>query len=511
MDNRLSVREGESATINCSTIAFPDNITYTLTNNGTPITLAADNSYTIDPTRMQDAGIYTCTATNDVGTSVLNITLEVRSLPGQVSNIMVDDNVGNITLSWGAAEENGAEIIGYNIVINYKEIEKEFGSDGPATSITVTNEELVDLFSKGGEKIFNFTIIITAVNGIGEGEAVTEHETIKVECVPGQVSNIVVDDSDDNITILWDAAEENGAEITAYNIVIKYKEVENEFSSDGPATSITVTNEELRDLFSKGGEKMLTIIIKAVNGIGEGEAVTEQEAIIVEYVPGQVSNIMVDDNNDDITISWNAAEENGAEIVGYSIIIKCEEIEKEFSSDGPATSITVTNEELRDLFSKGGEKMLTIIITAVNGIGEGEAVTDQEAINVEYIPGQVSNIMVNMEENDITISWNAAEENGAEIIGYNIVIKYKEIENEFGSDGPATSITVTNEELRDLFSKGGVVMVTIIIRAENRIGEGDAVREEATLQPPDNNGALPELPHHLLSTLLVIFAYLIAF
>lgn len=38
----------------------------------------------------------------------------------------------------------------------------------------------------------------------------------------------------------------------------------------------------------------------------------------------------------------------------------------------------------------------------------------------------------------------------SEIIGYNIVIKYEKIENEFSSDGPATSITVTNEDLRNL-------------------------------------------------------------
>ena len=289
MGDRLSVREGESATINCSADAFPAVISYTLTNNGATLPLATDNSHTIDSTRMQDAGIYTCTATNDVNTSVLNINLEVGSTPGQVSNIMVDDKEDDITISWDAALENGVAILHYIIVLKYEEIEKELNTTGEATSITLTNEELHKLFSKGGEIML--TITITALNGIGKGDPFSVQETIKVEFVPGQVSNIKVTPEGDDSIISWDPAEDYGDKIIRYNIVIRYNGLEKKLSTDGPTTNITVTNEDLREFFSKDGELMVTITITAENGIGEGEPFEEPGTLQLSQNSGARSKL----------------------------------------------------------------------------------------------------------------------------------------------------------------------------------------------------------------------------
>ena len=178
MGDRLSVREGESATINCGATAFPPEINYTLTNSGTPITLAADNSHTIESTMMEDAGTYTCTATNEVDTSELNVILEVGSPPGQVSNIMVDDNEDDITISWDPAEDYGEGISRYNIVLSYDGIEKELSVDGSTTSTTVTKEKLRELFSKSGDVMV--TLTITAENNFGEGEPATETAALQL-------------------------------------------------------------------------------------------------------------------------------------------------------------------------------------------------------------------------------------------------------------------------------------------------------------------------------------------
>ena len=187
-DDDLSVREGGSATINCSAVAVPADISYTLTNNGANLTLGADNSHTIDPARTQDAGIYTCTATNDVGTSVFNIALKVGPIPGQVSNIRNRTEGDDIIISWDPAEDYGEEIIRYNIVISYNGLEKNLSTDGPTTSITVAKEDLREYFSKDGE--VKVTITITAENEIGKGKPVMESATLQLTQSSGARSKL---------------------------------------------------------------------------------------------------------------------------------------------------------------------------------------------------------------------------------------------------------------------------------------------------------------------------------
>ena len=179
------IPEGSNGVIDCSTVAFPDTTSTMLTRGGSALELDGDNTHTISNATLQDVGVYTCTATNEVGTSRLDVTLQVGrlqvgSLPGLVSNIKFEKfNTNEFTFSWDAADGNGADVRSYDIVIAYGDKEVEYmvntTSQSSATTISLAN---VKLGEDDKEEKVVLRITVTAVNGVGRGESTTENFTV---------------------------------------------------------------------------------------------------------------------------------------------------------------------------------------------------------------------------------------------------------------------------------------------------------------------------------------------
>ena len=173
----VSLREGQSTTINCAAVGFPPVTSITLSRDGAAIELDSDNSYVISNVMVKDAGLYTCTATNELGSTTLNTTVEVGQVPGQVGNVRVDVAMDKdkVIISWDAAADNRAKIVRYEIIVRYNNMEIKKNVLG--TQLILTEAELS--ISKEGEEI-SISITVTAVNGVGEGEPVTYDTTIRL-------------------------------------------------------------------------------------------------------------------------------------------------------------------------------------------------------------------------------------------------------------------------------------------------------------------------------------------
>ena len=116
------------------------------------------------------------------------------------------------------------------------------------------------------------TYLCTAVNELGPSTLTT---VVEIGRLPGVVSNIQVDTTDNKrVMITWEAAANNGAAITHYEVEITYKE--ESFAADVSMmmTSISLTREDL-GIPQDGGDIALSISVTAVNGIGRGLTTTE--------------------------------------------------------------------------------------------------------------------------------------------------------------------------------------------------------------------------------------------
>ena len=169
------IQEGNNGVINCSTVAFPDVNSTTLTREGAALELDGNNMHTISNAMLQDVGVYTCTATNEIGTSMLDVTVQVGRLPGLVSNIKVKFDIKELTIMWDAADGNGADVLRYEILIAYGDKEEAFITDQSAMTISLAD---VKLGVDDKEEKVDLRITVTAINGVGRGESTSDNFTV---------------------------------------------------------------------------------------------------------------------------------------------------------------------------------------------------------------------------------------------------------------------------------------------------------------------------------------------
>ena len=107
------------------------------------------------------------------------------------------------------------------------------------------------------------------------------------------------------------------------------------------------------------------------------DSVSEKVAVQVGDVPGEVSNIMAKTEGTDaedelLVIEWDAADNNGVTITNYEIVIEYDEktVFDDYYVLEPSITIARKDLDIPDI-DDGGEFVLTISVSAVNGIGKG--------------------------------------------------------------------------------------------------------------------------------------------
>ena len=174
-DARVSIRVGAEVVVNCAANAFPpispDNITLTL--DGEELELDSNFVHTIASAQTSDAGDYVCTATNELATESVTITVEIGNVPDKVSDIVVDKDNERVMVKWVAGNDNGARILNYTVEAQYRE--ETIMRSVTKTTLVLTREELG--VSEDGDT-FQLTVTIRAVNGIGSSDPASDTSTV---------------------------------------------------------------------------------------------------------------------------------------------------------------------------------------------------------------------------------------------------------------------------------------------------------------------------------------------
>jgi hypothetical protein len=181
---RVSVTVGAKVVINCAADAVPlispGDITLTL--NGQELELDSNSVHTIDSAQSSDAGDYVCTATNEIATESVTITVEIGDVPDEVSDIEVVNDNEEVTVKWDAGKDNGADILGYTVEVRYRA--ETMMQTVTETTLTLTREEL-GVSDEGGT--FQLMVTVIAVNGIGSSEPASKTSTVTFEQTRGTI------------------------------------------------------------------------------------------------------------------------------------------------------------------------------------------------------------------------------------------------------------------------------------------------------------------------------------
>jgi titin len=172
---------------------------------------------------------------------------------------------GSSMVSWTAGDDGGSAVTGWQVQVN----------DGGWTDVAAdTMSSSVDT-DDGAAYTFN----VRGVNDVGEGAAGSA--SLEAGSTPA-APTVTATGGDGSITVSWTAGDDGGSSVTAWHHRMKVSIGE---YGDWTAVSADMTSVTLSNLGSGTGVLSYTFQVRGVNGVGEGEAGTSNEASPVEAAP----------------------------------------------------------------------------------------------------------------------------------------------------------------------------------------------------------------------------------
>jgi len=227
-------------------------------------------------------------ASTDMPTAPLNIT----SVAGN----------GNVTLAWTEPQySNASEVIGYNI---YR------GEGQNDLELIVTLGEVTHYVDVGLVNGITYCYEIKAVNSAGEGDG-SEIVNATPFSTPNRPYALTVIPGNLFLKLEWSEPDfDGGSEILGYNV---YREI------SGVWTLIATVNQTSYIDPNLDIGVTYTYRVSALNIAGEGTFSDVAEGV-PDMAPGVVTDLQAFSGVRNITLTWNAPEDNGgSSILGYKI------------------------------------------------------------------------------------------------------------------------------------------------------------------------------------------------
>ncbi|KAL9964203.1 hypothetical protein ACROYT_G027805 [Oculina patagonica] len=351
LPQNVTVNETNTIVVSCAASGFP---TPSISWKKYVQSTAVSKDPNTRSSARSNAGMYVCTASNEVGqdkTAEVYVTVQypptikkattsaVKSWIGQTVTLKcVSDGVPTPTLSWYTPDGSQIKIV-------------------TATQNTVNVKMEVDQ-DFGGYKC-------DADNGLTPAD----YKIVKIEQIKKPGSPAIVSSASEiqatSLTVKWTAtADDGGSPITAYRVVILKgdTEIKNENVTDPSTTSLSVG----------GLERDTEYIVKvfARNAVFEGPAAEKAVETKYEGVPAAatIDDLPSEVTDDTITLKWSEPQNNGKVITHYTVY-------QRIVTDGKPgewtelKTITATSvRELKVELEKG--KVYEFVVTATNEFGE---------------------------------------------------------------------------------------------------------------------------------------------
>lgn len=299
---------------------------------------------------------------------------------------------------------------------------------------------------------------------------------------PGAPKNIRAAAGDNQVTLTWNKAPDNGSKIIKY-IVTGNNQT---FEVGASQRSLVIPG------LINGTEYEFQV--RAVNGQGEGPNGKSNKVIPTRDVPDPPTDIKATAMpNGTVEVTWTAANGQGRKIVRYEVTAIAAGAGAPAGASNGETKLVIPDKEL----DYGKQYAFTVV--AVNDIGAGSKASSPVSGSVVPFnkPGAVRNLRASTATNakgSINISWQAAAENGRPITGYEITAKgqTKTV------PGNATG------GMMDGFADGEIVTVDVV--AVNVAGKGPKATTSArTITAPTvSNVHTGSIGHN---SMVVRFAY----
>ena len=404
---------------------------------------------------------YAVSAENSVGegpqSDVVNAT--PVNVPGTPMNLTASVNGTSIELSWDESEDNGSDILHYNI---YR---------GTTVTLTKIGESTVSSFIDtglvGGT---TYRYQVSAVNSVGEGVRSQEVQGTVIT-VPDAPTNLELSLTDEGVHVEWDPPTSDGGSAVAYYLVYRG------LSSNNLTMMNNGSSLSYDDVDPVPGSTYY-YALTAVNSIGEG-ARSAVENITFIISPGAPQDLQAEVMASGIMLTWSApTNDGGATVTGYCIYYG--------AAPGLLDSNLTVNSTQHLFTDLEAGTTYSFRVTAISEMGQGEST---EIVNATFVTAPFAPVNSDAEESvdGIMLTWSApTNDGGLEITSYNV---YRSI----GGGSMVLLVTINETEYLDTDVQDNTTY-DYVIRAVNSAGEGAGTSQFSILYhpfvPEDDDGGL---------------------
>jgi RHS repeat-associated protein len=400
---------------------------------------------------------------NGTATARPAILVTYNAPPDAPSSVTAARGDQQATVSWTTPPNNGAAITGYSV--------KAYTSGGTLVSTTVAGAAATNAIVTGLTNGTAYYFQVSATNSIGTGPDSLSSNTVVPAGVPFAPSGVSATRGDHAATVTWTAADGNGDAVTG-NAVKAYAGATLVSTTNvGAVTSATVTG------LTNG--TAYTFTVTATNTVGAGSASAASNAVTPAGLPFAPSNVVASPETAGATVTWTAADGNGAAVTGNTISAYAGATLVSTTDVGAVTSATVTG------LTNG--TAYTFTVKATNNVGTGADSTASTAVTAGA-PGAPTNVTGTRGDQSVSVSWTAPAANAAAISGYAVKAYAGATLVSTTNVGAVTSATVTG------LTNG--TAYTFTVNATNAFGTSQDSAASASVTP----AGVPFAPTNVTAT-----------
>ncbi len=317
---------------------------WTVVNDGT----STDTSATVTGITNGDTYRFRVNATNVAGTGESSSTADAtpRTIPAAPTTLTATPGDAQIVLSWIAPNNGGSPITGYAIQ------HKPSTDAWPGTTVTIGNVTSHTIPSLTNGIQYDFRINATNVAGTGLSSG-TAQATPVVSIAPDTTPPVIATPSD-AITVRQNTV------FTVTDALVGVTCTDTEDSSPILTADITNVNTAIVGSYT---------VTYSCTDDANNSAISQTRNVTVIGTPAAPTDFTIQQERQQMSLSWTAPNNGGSPITGYVIQYKVS------SSAWPGTSVTLGNITSHDLTGFTNGLRYDFRVNATNIVGTGSAST----------------------------------------------------------------------------------------------------------------------------------------
>ena len=288
--------------------------------------------------------------------------------PGQVTSVQITEQVGQLRVTWNAATNAS----GYKV--QWKSGTQSYNTTNRQAAVTATNHTISNL-TAGTQ----YTVRVTATRqNAPDGTPSAERTGTPMAAAPGQVTNVQVTEQVGQLQVTWNAAT------NASGYKVQWKSGTQSYNTTNRQAAVTATSHTISNLTA--GTQYTVRVTATRQNTADGTPSAERTGTPMAAAPGQVTNVQVTEQVEQLRVTWNAATNAS----GYKVQWKSGT--QSYNTTNRQATVTATSHTISNL-TAGTQYTVRVTATRQN-TADGTPSAERTGTPMAAAPGQVTNVQV---------------------------------------------------------------------------------------------------------------------